>query len=485
LKKTLFLLLVTLFLLTGCRENYFAEKMFYHAEKKLRAAQALDLTKVGTEALNPAIVAFEEVAETYPSTPKAVQSLFMVSKLRTLQQDYEAARGAMNQVVRNLTGRKVEAAQARFEVARLYELEGRWKDAEAAYWETAEYHPMQEEGLYAPLTVVLHYRRTKDQDKWEDAYFRAIQHYKRMITEIGPIEASGSLKYHLALTHLAYDRPEEAADAWLSIHEEFQTSPFAPLAMIAVAELTWKQGDYNKSFNEYSRYFMAYPGHELAGKMAIRVGTLHDQQGQYEQARSWYEQAFKYFTNNRGATARIKLLLGKSFQSEGEGKWEAADQLYSEIEKDYAFTTSALQVPFVRYLHYKEVGNQDEAFKILDTAIAHYKDLVSKYPNSRVAAFARQYMHQALVQKEDWAAVMQNFDIEMARETIVSRKGRWLFLKALVAQNRLQDHDRAVTLYENFLSQYPDHPLEFMAKQYQQSLSTSDLVPAIGTQVVS
>jgi outer membrane PBP1 activator LpoA protein len=47
----------------------------------------------------------------------------------------------------------------------------------------------------------------------------------------------------------------------------------------------------------------------------------------------------------------------------------------------------------------------------------------------------------------------------MRNEINPARKGGWLFLKAVITDNRVGDKAGALALYQSFLTQYPTHPL--------------------------
>ena len=194
-----------------------------------------------------------------------------------------------------------------------------------------------------------------------------------------------------------------------------------------------------------------------------------DTAGAYAEARSWFQRAINdYFGDEPVETAELNLLIGKTYQD--EGKWEQADELYQAIETEFPMSSAVFQVPFMRYLHHKSLGDQQEAMRVLDEVIERYKFLVTTDANSKLASRVRKFSYQALVRQGDWDALLSHVDWEFAQETDDIRKGRWLFLKALITQNRLKDRERALQLYHDFLSEYPDHELTRLAKHYRATL---------------
>lgn len=473
MKKIAFILLAS-FLLAGCRENYLAEKAYYQATKTLELVKNQNSAS-NPELLTPAIAAFEQVAEQYPTTPKAKESLFHISLLKAGQKDFDGARAALEKII-PIFG-DVTAAEASFRIGQMYELENRWEEAEKQYWKTAENYSTQLKGLYCPLYILIHYKQTKDTAKQAGAYQLAVGHYRALLDKVGPISVSAAIKNYLALTYLTHDEWEKARAEWISIADQYpDSSAYAPLALLTASELSVKNKKTAQGIKDYERFMAQYPkdsfsGRQaLGGRTAVRLGILYESQNQHAKAREWFNKAQnQYFKDNPAGVADIQLLIGKSYQVEGD--WEKADKIYSELESKSPSTTAALQVPFLRYLHFKETGEIDQGYKILDEAIAKYKKLVEEQPNSKMAVYAKQFMLSAYTQKKDWNQLMQEVDQELQKETRPDRKGRWLFLKALIAENRMKDKAQAASIYQDFLTQFPGHPLSDLAKSHQEIIS--------------
>ena len=66
---------------------------------------------------------------------------------------------------------------------------------------------------------------------------------------------------------------------------------------------------------------------------------------------------------------------------------------------------------------------------------------------------------------------MSRLDQELNDEKNPEKKGRWMFIKALIAENRMKDKKQAASIYQDFLTQYPGHPLSQLAKSHQELVS--------------
>lgn len=461
-QSSLYLLLLGVFLLTGCRENYRAEKSYWEAEKILRQIKNTDLQAKGPEVLDPAIESFEKVIEKYPGTPKAAESLFMIADLRFRQKNHADAIHNLEKVILNFSSMPQKAAEARYRVFRLHEIGGDWEKAEAMAWELADYHPVDARGLTAPIGVIRHYKKLKNTAAEQKAFERAVEFYERSLKKVGPIQVAAAIQYYLGNAQLAHASLLEAKETWKSIHVQYPKSPFAPLALSSAAELAWQQRDFAVAVDLDQELLERYPTYSLGGKSAARLGLYYQRQKDYEKSRTWLTKALDYRSKERGAAAEIKMLIANTYQE--EGRWEEANQIYQEIETQYAQSAAALQLPLILSAREEKVGNSEKAKVILEDAINHYKKLEEQYPHTKVAVFAEQLRLEAHLKKGEWDQVLANFDRHIDLEPSPARKGSWLYLKAVMVEDRLKDVRQALSLYDHFLLQYPNHPLTKFAK---------------------
>jgi hypothetical protein len=118
----------------------------------------------------------------------------------------------------------------------------------------------------------------------------------------------------------------------------------------------------------------------------------------------------------------------------------------------------------LRAEHFREAGDTEQSNKILGEAILVYQGLETENPDENVRKIATRFKTAAYAQLGAWQDMIKEIEGQMAQETQPEKKGRWLFLKALLTENRLKDHGAAIQLYENFLKDYPEHPLSSRAK---------------------
>lgn len=464
----LFLGALTAFLLTGCSKNYQAEREFWKAEKVLNDVKKTDIQAKGAEtALAPAILAFERVIDKFPGSVKSVESLFVISNLQIRMNKLADARDTLKKVVQNFSNLQDRTIEAREGIARIYEVEGNWEKSEETYWELAEYHPMHVKGLYAPVHVVIHYKKVNDIAGRKKAFDRAIAYYEEKLKVLGPIDAAGAVVNYKGLVQLANGDWQDARQTWLSISENHPESPFAALALLSAAELSSGRKDFGSAIDAYKKFFERYPTHMAAGKGAYSLGLVYSGQKEFGSAREWFDKALTLLGNNKNATADVKLTIARTYEEENLPA--KADEYYEQVKKDHPESPAALQVPLLLFQRYNKAGENDKAAQILDDAIKTYGE-VEAGADPQMASVAQRLQNTAFAQKGEWEEIMSNFDESYASEKSFSRKGSWLFLKALLAENRLKDNVKALSFYKIFLDEYPNHPLAALARTRSQNL---------------
>lgn len=451
--------------LTGCSKDYMAEREFYKAEQVLKQIKLVE----DPSALSPAAEAFQRVVDKYPASKKALQSLEIISNIRLKQKDYASAREAMTDIVRNFSSRGNKVADARYRIAQIYELENNWEGANRTYWELAEFSPLHVKGLYAPIKVLSYYKKEGNKRDLEKAYVRTLDHYHSLEKQIGPIDSSAPIKNYLAMAYMINGEDDKALASWKEIYTQFPKHPYAPLAMLASAELLWNRQGPDSAISTYRKYFSDYSEHQLAGKTAMTIGLLYSQRQEYQNARDWFQKALdEYFQTKSTERAEIKLLLGKTYQD--EVMWEEANAIYQEIEKEYDDSVAAMQIPLLRANYHRTQGDIEKSDALITEALVDYENFMAENEGTKKADYAERFKAEALAELGAWDKVIEQIEKRMASETVPARKGRWLFLKALLIQNRLEDPVQAAKVYKEFIEAYPDHPLVARAKSELGSL---------------
>ncbi|MCM8775336.1 MAG: tetratricopeptide repeat protein [Candidatus Omnitrophica bacterium] len=472
----LFIILAALLSFTGCSKEYMAEREFWKAERLMSQIKKADLEAQGTQILDPVATAYQKVFEKYPGTVKAVESLFVITNIRLRQKNTQAARETLQKIIQNFSSWPDRAIEAREGLAKIYEVEGAWDKAETAYWELAKFHPLHPKGLYAPVHMIIHYKKVRDPEGQKRVYSLALDYYEGNLKTTGPIQAAAAIKNYLALAKLANGDWQEARTDWLTIPKEFPESPYAPMALLAAGELSQERRDIGSALDAYNQFLTSYGKHPLVERTTLRIGLLHSELKEFAKAREWFNKLLVH-VKEAEKIAQLKLLIGQSYQN--EGNWEEAEKIYHEIETQYPNSGAALQVPLFFYTHMESLGETEKAQEILDSALQKYQEIEKTATDPAMSQLAQRLEFSAYAEKGDWKEIMSTFDENMAKEQAMDKRGNWLIFKAFIAESKLKDLEQAKSLYQSFLSEYANHPLANYAKTKLEALTKSSPSPSV------
>ncbi len=469
--KKIISLLIGIFILTGCAKEYSAEKDFYKASKIFAEAKNAEITTHGKleDVYGPSIEVFQKIVDKYPTSMKTPEALFIIAWIQMKMKNFEQARASLQKIVSDFSQFGTYGSDARFQIGRIYEWEGQWKEAEEMYWDTAEYHPMQKKGLYAPIYVFLHYSNSKDKTQdalnaKQEAFIKAKEYYEGLLKKVGPIQVSANIQNYMALLYLAHGDWEKSREIWLDINKNYPNGSLGPLSLLAAADLTAQRNQPQEAIALYRKFLDKYPKSPFTKKALAQIGLVHLTSKNYEQARQWLQKALDQYEAGKEPEqqAGIELFMAKSYQN--EGKWEEAEKAYRELQKDFPKTDAALQVPMLIWTYYHSKGETQKADAAFKEGVSYFERFAQDYPQSRLARTARRYRNFLYGQKGDWNQVVANLDQDMANEKRTELKGNWLFEKAVITEKQLQDKPKAIDVYQNFLTHFPNHRLAGMAK---------------------
>ncbi len=119
-------------------------------------------------------------------------------------------------------------------------------------------------------------------------------------------------------------RNSDARRCWQKLSANYPTSPFAPKALWALAELAEAEGNENLARQIYLKLVERYPQSAEAAKANARLAVWHYRQGDYKSAVKAYSEALKAAPD----------LLKEALQSEALQKWwrKLREQIGSAIQ---------------------------------------------------------------------------------------------------------------------------------------------------------
>jgi tetratricopeptide (TPR) repeat protein len=245
----------------GCSAEYRAERRYWQAEQV--AAPILKNPQAARpEQMAAAAAAYARVIQRVPGTLWAARAQGRIATLHVLQQDYDQARLAYQQLVR-LYGRYPQLCLwAQQALARTYEAQDRWPEAVAAYEDLVEAHPWSQAALGMPLYVARG-QEQRQPEQAERAYQLAVNRYLQWAARAPTAEVKVAIKHYLAN---AYQRLKQWPEA-IGVLQELANQPNdpnRPLTLVTLGAI------YQEKLQEpalakaaYVQLIEAYPDHPL------------------------------------------------------------------------------------------------------------------------------------------------------------------------------------------------------------------------------
>lgn len=205
---------------------------------------------------------------------------------------------------------------------------------------------------------------------------------------------------------------------------------------------------FERAIKAYEIIFEKYPKMWTARRARIAIGTLYLAKEEYEKARSVFRKAIELYPDDTGICIEARFATGKSYEK--ENLWNRALQEYMKIIADYPDTEMALSLPMY-------IASKDKDY---GPAIAHYKNIAQKNPNSQLGFRALNFVSICYTKKGDWAQVVRSMEKLAMDYPMAANVGLTLRTIADISVRRLNQPGLVTEIFGEFLKKYPDHPLK-------------------------
>ncbi len=232
--KALVLLIVCVVMLTGCSQQYSAERAFYQASK-YSSDIFKDPKNIPPYKFGKAIEIFQSVINKYPQTDQAVESYFKIGDLYVLEEKYPEALVQFRKILGQYPDKRDVLARAIMSVGGCYEKQGDWDNTYKYMREAFDKFPDVPGTLSIPEGILTYYMNKKDKAGQEKAYAQAIKDYQGLIAKYPASQLAYSATNMLAEVYM---RGEDWADVLATINglvKNYPQSPDAPTWLMTMA----------------------------------------------------------------------------------------------------------------------------------------------------------------------------------------------------------------------------------------------------------
>jgi len=225
--------LLLILVLTGCSQQYKAEKAFYWASKYSEDIFK-DPKNIPPFKFDKALAEFQAVIDKYPQTDQAIQSHLLIANLYIIKEKYQDAISVFQKMLTKYTENRELQAKTMISIGACYEKMNDWDNAYKNYRAAFEKYPDTKSALQVPAYILAHYLGNKDKENAELAYQQALQDYKKLMADVTNPQAAYGAGNMLAE---CYMRMGDWADLLATLHgmvNKYPQSPEAPVWLMTM-----------------------------------------------------------------------------------------------------------------------------------------------------------------------------------------------------------------------------------------------------------
>ncbi|MEK7273831.1 MAG: tetratricopeptide repeat protein [Candidatus Desantisbacteria bacterium] len=266
--------MVGLLLLVGCSKEYMAERMCWYANK-LYAQIIKNPDKVSKYEVKMTISAFQDILRIYPEWDNASQLQFNIANIYLLKKKYPQARKEFKNLQDKYPEQINMCLQAQIFIGRTYEMEKKWDKALVCYQKVILDYPVSYPALQLLCYVADHYDACKQDDKAQEAYAQAINHYERLINDYTGTQIEATAWEFILDIYKKQKQYDKTLETWQRI---IDAHPESNRAAVALYEIAVMYQDVLKkpteAFGYYKSFVAKYPEHKLVQSANTKMESI-------------------------------------------------------------------------------------------------------------------------------------------------------------------------------------------------------------------
>ncbi len=274
-QKLLIIVLLFTMVLTGCSQQYKAEKAFYWAAKYSEDIFK-DPKNIPPFKFEKAMANFKDIITKYPQLPQATEAHLMVSNLFIVQGKFSEAIKSYRQVQSLYKDNKDLQAKVLISIASCYQQLNDWGTAAKIFREAFDKYPDTKAGLQIPAYLLNYYMSKKDKANAASAYHQAVQDYKKVIANAAALpQAAYSAGNLLAEVHMVMGDWADLVAVLNTMMTKYPQSPEAPVWLMTMgATYDVKLKDQAKAKENYQLIVDKYNKSPWAKEASKRLAAI-------------------------------------------------------------------------------------------------------------------------------------------------------------------------------------------------------------------
>ena len=217
------------------------------------------------------------------------------------------------------------------------------------------------------------------------------------------------------------------------------------------------ENELEKVVARLNAFIKKYPKNNLAVKAEFDIANLYTVKEEYNKARSQLKAVLAKYSKFDSICSEAVFLLGYNYEK--QNKWSLALEQYKKIMQDYPLTSQGLSIPVYIAQYYKSKFQPDNMVMALQEAIAHYKGLANKYPNSPLGLRAYMLTADCYIVLKDWQNTVNTFKTAIDAYKSKVNVDAIMLNMALIYKRELKNNTKAKEALEGLLKEYPKSKL--------------------------
>jgi tetratricopeptide (TPR) repeat protein len=251
----------SLFVFSGCSEQYKMERMVWHADQEAKPI-LINEGGVPSYEFNRVLELYKKIIDAKPGSGFAVDAQFKIAKLYIANNSFDLARQEYDSIINNYKENQELAATALFLKAQSYEQEKKWPEALKLFEQILNQYAKTGKALEVPMYVARYYMKNQDTVAAVKAYQSAIAYYQKMADTYPNSKASLLCENLIVRAYLEMSAWQDALNYIDSLDKKYKLGPDTLMVMAQLYKE--KLNDPVKAQVIYDRILKDFPDSKMA-----------------------------------------------------------------------------------------------------------------------------------------------------------------------------------------------------------------------------
>ena len=257
----------------GCSRDYQAERELWKVEKSAQDVLAHP-SAVDEARFDQLVRRVRDLAERFRGSQAAARAWFGLGQLYAARKNFSGSQEAFRQLIENYSDQPMLVIKAYVATAKLYEIQQKWPEAEAAYRQLFAYAPWSMDGMKVPLYVA-QVKSEGDKKEPSAAYKEAVDIYKRLSQEAPQAPLELQVKRYLAVALEQSGDWREAVRILEALKQNVDGVDRAGVLFELAMLYHNRQGDPQQAANMLRTLADEFPEHPLGKAAAAQLARMN------------------------------------------------------------------------------------------------------------------------------------------------------------------------------------------------------------------